>query len=63
MIEIDGILVEKEIITNYFLCDITKCKGACCTFEGVYGAPLTEGEVPTLEQHVSIVSHLLAQRS
>ena len=63
MIEIDGILLEKDILTNYFLCDITKCLGGCCTFYGEYGAPLQPDEVPILENHIEITDHLLSQKS
>jgi hypothetical protein len=63
MIEVGGILVEKEIINNYFLCDITKCFGGCCTFPGIYGAPLTEAEVPILEAQVEKVKHNLSEKS
>ncbi len=63
MIDVDGILVEKEILQEYFLCDIEKCKGECCTFPGVYGAPLSYKEVPILEDHVEIVRHNLSQKS
>lgn len=63
MIEVKGILVEKDIITCPFLCDITACNGACCTFPGIYGAPLNDSEVPILEKHISKVEHLLSQKS
>ncbi len=63
MIEIDGILVEKSILTNFFLCDVSRCKGSCCTFPGEFGAPLNEDEVPILDEHVDIVKHDLSQKS
>lgn len=63
MLEVGGILVEEAILTNYFLCDIKKCKGGCCTFPGVYGAPITESEVPILEDYVKKVEHLLSKKS
>lgn len=60
MINIDGVLVEKDILTKYFLCDIEQCLGACCTFYGEYGAPLNENEIPILENHIQITNHLLS---
>lgn len=43
MIEIDGKIVSTDIITQKFLCDLTKCKGRCCV-EGNAGAPLEHDE-------------------
>jgi len=63
MIEVGGILVENEIFTEYFLCDIKKCLGSCCTFPGVYGAPLTVAEAPIVEQQFEKVKHLLSAKS
>ena len=63
MIDINGILVEKEILTKHFLCEFEQCLGACCTFYGEYGAPLNEAEVPILEKHIAITQHLLSDKS
>jgi len=48
------ILVEKAVISddikeNFFVCDLDKCKGACCV-EGDAGAPLEEEETIILEE-------------
>jgi len=48
-LHIDGILVRQEIANSHFMCDLLKCKGACCTFESKYGAPLTKEEVIKIE--------------
>ncbi|MBQ6268594.1 MAG: DUF3109 family protein [Bacteroidetes bacterium] len=63
MIELDGILLDEEIITNYFLCDINKCKGECCTFPGEFGAPLNDNEIFLLDSQVDIVKHNLSKKS
>jgi hypothetical protein len=63
MIDVGGILVEKDILTKPFLCDIEQCLGACCTFYGIYGAPLNDTEVPILEKQVEIAQHLLSDKS
>jgi hypothetical protein len=44
MFIIDEIEVDERIESVRFLCDIEKCKGACCTSPGGRGAPLSEGE-------------------
>jgi len=42
---IKNVLVRKEIAETPFVCDLNKCKGACCTFESKYGAPLLKNEI------------------
>lgn len=48
MIEIKDTLVSTEIFDKQFVCDLERCKGACC-IEGDDGAPLTEEEISTIE--------------
>ena len=48
IIEIGKCLVSTEILTEYFCCDYSKCKGCCCVV-GDSGAPLEEGESQSLE--------------
>lgn len=43
MIEIDGKVVSLDVLDQYFSCDLSKCKGACCV-EGDAGAPVLEAE-------------------
>ncbi|HLP16823.1 MAG TPA: DUF3109 family protein [Bacteroidota bacterium] len=44
MFIIDEIEVDERIESVRFLCDLEKCKGACCTSPGGRGAPLTDEE-------------------
>ncbi|MBT8191283.1 MAG: DUF3109 family protein [Bacteroidia bacterium] len=46
MIIIDDILISSDVAEKHFVCNLEKCKGACC-YEGDFGAPL---EKPELEQ-------------
>jgi hypothetical protein len=48
LIEIDDKIVTDEIFSNKFVCDLSKCKGACCV-EGDAGAPLQENEIEIME--------------
>jgi len=54
-----NILVEQEVTDSYFKCDLTKCKGACCTFYGERGAPLKDSEIIILEDIYDIVKEYL----
>lgn len=49
MIAIDKTLISEDILEKEFVCDLSKCKGACCV-EGDAGAPLEDDEVIKLEE-------------
>jgi hypothetical protein len=50
MIIIEDTLISEDIYTEKFICDVSKCKGACCV-EGDLGAPLIEAEIKILEDN------------
>ncbi|RYZ92021.1 MAG: DUF3109 family protein, partial [Sphingobacteriaceae bacterium] len=49
MIEVGSVLVHEDVVTENFLCNLNKCKGACC-LEGDSGAPLNHNELAILEE-------------
>jgi hypothetical protein len=49
IVEIGKTLLSSDIFEEHFLCDVLKCKGACC-IEGDSGAPLTDDEAIVIEQ-------------
>jgi hypothetical protein len=55
MIIIDNKLISEDIKDKHFVCDLAKCKGACCV-EGDSGAPLDFDELDIMEDE-----ELLAQ--
>ena len=48
MIQIGSAIVSLDIFERKFVCDLTKCKGACCLY-GDSGAPLSDDEVAILQ--------------
>ena len=54
ILEIGGILISSEILTEYFCCDYEKCKGICCV-EGSDGAPVTLDEIASIEDALDTV--------
>lgn len=62
MIAIENTIISDEIFTEKFLCDLDKCKGACC-WEGDYGAPLHEDELDILKNIYPKIRHLLCEES
>ena len=49
MMVIDHTIVSDDLKDAFFVCDLNKCKGACCV-EGDLGAPLAEDELPIMEE-------------
>ena len=54
MLQIDNTLVSLDVVERHFICDLSKCKGACC-IEGDSGAPLLEEEVAELEKALPVI--------
>ena len=48
MIQIDDKLISEDIFAESFVCNLTKCKGACCV-DGDTGAPLEKEELAILD--------------
>lgn len=49
MIQIEDKLISEDIFSEEFVCNLSKCKGACCV-EGDVGAPLEASEIKILDQ-------------
>jgi len=61
MIQIDDKIISDNIIDRKFVCDLSKCKGACC-IHGDSGAPFEESEILILEQvYNEIVPYMRAE--
>ena len=52
MVEIGRTILSRDIFEQHFLCDLLKCKGACCV-EGDSGAPLIKEEAEIIEHEFS----------
>jgi hypothetical protein len=48
MIQIEDKLISEDIFSEEFVCNLSKCKGACCV-EGDIGAPLEKEETKILD--------------
>lgn len=60
MLEIGKAIVSFDVLEEHFLCDLMKCKGACCV-EGDSGAPLTQEEALTIEKIYPIFEPYMTQ--
>ncbi len=61
VIPVEDVLIRTEIAEKSFACDLEKCKGACCTLESEYGAPLLEEEVEKIDKILDIVSEYIPE--
>jgi hypothetical protein len=62
MIAIDDVLLSDDIVKKHFVCDLEACKGACC-WEGDWGAPLLDEEVPIIKSVWKKVAPYLPESS
>ena len=60
---LNDILLDEQILTQHFACDLKKCKGACCTMEGGAGAPVRDNEVDLIESSALNALPYLSERS
>ncbi|WP_233379247.1 DUF3109 family protein [Maribellus sp. CM-23] len=61
VIEVGRALLSDDIIEEHFLCDVLKCKGACC-IEGDSGAPVTDEEAIQIEKDYPLFEEYLPQK-
>lgn len=59
ILEVGGVLISSDILTERFCCDLSKCKGICCV-EGDAGAPVTIDEIAAIEESLDAVWPLLS---
>jgi len=60
MLEIGRAIVSLDILEKKFLCDLLRCKGACCV-EGDSGAPITDEEVMAIQKDFSEIRTYLPE--
>ncbi|MBS1628116.1 MAG: DUF3109 family protein [Bacteroidetes bacterium] len=60
MISIDNTLISTEVIEEQFVCDLNKCKGACCE-DGDAGAPLTTEELDLVLKYYETVKPYMTE--
>ncbi|MDC0272043.1 DUF3109 family protein [Crocinitomicaceae bacterium] len=61
LVEIDDKIVSTDLFSEKFVCDLSKCKGACCV-KGNGGAPLTEKEVKLIEDNLEQIKPFMSEK-
>ena len=54
ILDVGGVLISSDLLTEYFCCDYEKCRGICCV-EGDAGAPVTLDEIAGIEYALDTV--------
>ena len=62
ILEVGGVLISTDILTEPFCCDLTACRGACC-IEGDAGAPVTVDEIGQIEASLDAAWPLMSASS
>lgn len=60
MILVGNAVISDDIKEQFFVCDLEKCKGACCV-EGDSGAPLEDEETIIIEQIYPLVKDYITE--
>ncbi len=61
MIAIKNTVVSEDLLEKKFVCDLTRCKGACCV-EGESGAPLEKDELKEIKKVYPIIKDMLPEK-
>jgi len=61
MIQIENTILSEDLFEKAFVCDINRCKGACCV-EGDAGAPLELKEIDQLENELENIKPYLTSK-
>ncbi|NBV07920.1 MAG: DUF3109 family protein [Flavobacteriia bacterium] len=60
LIELGDTIISSEIFTKKFVCDLNRCKGACCVL-GDAGAPLTTAEAKKIQQNLAEIEPYMSE--
>jgi len=62
MLQINDTIISFDLFDQYFVCNLTQCKGACC-IEGEAGAPLKKDEISEIEDILPIIWNDLSEKA
>ena len=61
LVEIEDKIISTDVFSEEFVCDLSKCHGACCV-EGDGGAPLKEKEVILIQDHLEKIKPFMNKK-
>ncbi|GHT49371.1 hypothetical protein FACS189440_15020 [Bacteroidia bacterium] len=62
MLQILDTIISLDVLEEFFLCDLSACKGICCV-EGDSGAPVEEDEIAQLEKVLPVIWNDLSPKA
>lgn len=62
MLQIDETIISLDLLDEFFVCNLSVCKGECC-IEGDAGAPLEEDEIEKIQEILPIIWNNLTEQS
>lgn len=60
MIQVENVILSEDLFEEYFVCDLSACKGACC-IEGDAGAPVELEEIDQMESNLETILPFLTE--
>jgi hypothetical protein len=61
MLIVGNAVIDDDVASASFCCDLAVCKGACCCLAGGRGAPLDDGEVEEIRKAYPLVRQYLPE--
>ena len=55
--------IDDRVFTNKFFCNLTLCKGGCCTIRSKFGAPVEELEITKIKEIFEIIKKHISERN
>ena len=62
MLEFQNTLISEDVLEKHFVCDLGKCKGACCV-EGEMGAPVEYEEKELIDNALEFIKPYLTKEA
>jgi hypothetical protein len=63
MPELNNIIIDDRIFEVKFSCDLSRCKGACCTVHGTLGAPIIQAEIADIKNVLEDIKVYLDEKN
>lgn len=61
LVEIQDKIISTDLFSEEFVCDLNKCKGACCV-KGTGGAPLKDKEVELISNNIDKIKPFMTKK-
>ncbi len=55
--------IDDRLFTKKFFCDLSSCKGGCCTIKSDIGAPIKEYEIEIIDKNLECIKKYIAKEN